>query len=140
MERKLITFITILIVFIGLPYIIYMMYINHQDDLYRTLTEYSSYTTLDKNYDVKVMKYQGVTGGEELYNFKFYIVDNSTDTKYFIKNLNVSAYGTDIQYSEDTTLGRYDVKIKIHSATKDEMLTVDLKELRIKGQKVRALF
>ncbi|MCR5122528.1 MAG: hypothetical protein K6B74_08935 [Ruminococcus sp.] len=140
MERKLITFITILIVFIGLPYIIYMMYINHQDDLFRTLTEYSSYTTLDKNYDIKVMKYQGVTGGEELYNFKFYIVDNSTDTKYFIKNLNVSAYGTDIQYKEDTELGRYDVKIMIHSASKDEMLTVDLKELRIKGQKVRALF
>jgi hypothetical protein len=127
-------------VFIGLPYIIYTVYINHQDDLYRTLGEFSSYTTKDEKFDIKVMKYQGVTGGEELYNFKFYIVDKSTDTKYFVKNMNVSAYGTDIQYKEDTELGRHDVKVMIHSATKDDMLTIDLNELRIKGQKIRAFF
>ncbi len=140
MEKKIITVITILVVFIGLPYIIYNVYINHQDDLYRTLTEYTGYTTIDEKYDIKVMKYQGVTGGEELYNFKFYIVDRSDDKKYFIKNLNVSSYGTEIKFSEDKTIGRNDVKIMIHTATKDDMLTVDLNEMRIKGQKIRALF
>ena len=140
MEKKIITVITILIVFVGLPYIIYTLYINHQDDLYKTLKEYSGYTTIDEKYDIKVMEYRGVTGGEETYNFKFYIVDKAADKKYFIKNMDVSTHGTKITYTEDKDFGKYDVKVMIKTASKTDMLTVDMKELRIKGQKVRALF
>ena len=138
MEKKIVTIITILIVLVGLPYVIYNIYINHQDDLYRTLTEYSSYTTLDKKYDIKIMKYRGVTGGEEVHDFKVYIVQKSNDKAYFVKNVSISAYGTNIEFSEDTSITKNDLKIMFSSSTKKELVTLDMNELRVKGQKFRA--
>lgn len=138
MEKKIITFITVIIVLIGLPYLIYNIYINHEDDIYRTLSEYASYTTIDKDYDIKVMNYRSVTGGEEVHHFKLYIVDNKTSKAYFIKNENVSAYGTKIDFIEDKTFTKYDVKIMLGSSSKQDMVIADLKEMRVKGQKFRA--
>ena len=140
MEKKIITFITLLIVLVGLPYIIYTLYINHQDDLMTSMKEFASYTTVDEKYDVKVMEYRGVTGGEEMYNFKFYIVDKEANKNYFIKSQNVSTYGTNIKFVEDKDFGKYDVKIMIKTASKSDVIIVDMNELRVKGQKVRGVF
>ena len=141
MEKKIITFFTILIVLVALPYCIYTVYINHQDDLYKTLTEFDSYTTINKDYDIKVMKYQGVSG-EEVYNFKVYVVRKSDGEVKFIRNVKVSAYGTEFKCTEDKKHTSYDVDVIISSSSNSDKdaFTVDLENMIVKGQRVRAVF
>ena len=139
MEKKIITFLTIVIVLVALPYCIYTVYINHQDDLFKTLTEYDSYTTLDKGYDIKFMKYQGVSG-EEVYNFKVYVVRKSDNEVKFIRNVKISSYSTEIKCTEDKKHTSYDVDVLISSASNKDAFTVDLENMIVKGQRVRAVF
>ena len=139
MEKKIITFFTIIIVLVALPYCIYTVYINHQDDLFKTLSEYDSYTTIDKEYEIKVMKYQGVSG-EEVYNFKVYVVRKSDNVIKFIRNVKVSAYGTEVKCTEDKKHTSYDVDVLISSTSNKDAFTVDLENMIVKGQRVRAVF
>ena len=140
MEKKIFTLITLLVIFVGLPYIIYKGYINHEDSLYPTLKEYASYTTIDKKYDIKLMTYVGLAN-DDILRLKIYVIDKKNkDTAYFLKNARLSSMGTNIDFSEHKTIVAYDINIIMSSKSKTEMVTVDLKELKIKGQKFRAAF
>ncbi len=138
MEKKIVTFITIVLVLVIVPYVIYTVYIRHQDDMYKTLKEFTSYTTLDKEYDIKVMKYQGVSG-EEVYNFKFYITKKSTGETKFIKNLKISSYGTDIKFTEDKKSTSYTVDVVAKSSSGSETFSIDMDKMMVKGQHIRAV-
>ena len=74
---KVVTYlITFIIVFGLLPYVAYTAYFNHQDGLYNSLVEVDSYTTLDKDYTIKTMKYNSVRGEEicTLPNFSSFFI------------------------------------------------------------------
>ena len=139
MSKRITYLITFIIIFVFLPIGIYIFYFNYQDGLYNTLEEYASYTTLDKTYDVKVKKYKGVGDGEETYTFKTYVVNNDTDEIVYIGTNRISAYGTEVTFSEDTPYpNEYTVTVMMSASNgKTEMLQFDPVSGLRKGKKLR---
>lgn len=140
LEKKIVTFFTVLIVLVGVPYCIYLVYINHQDDLYKSMVEYDCYTTVDGEYDVSVRRYASVSGGDEVYHFKVYLVNKATNDVKFIKNVAVSSYSTEVKCTERKVLPSYDITVTISSSKDKDTFVIDVNEMRIKGQKIRAVF
>lgn len=136
MSKAITYIITFIIVFGLLPYVAYTVYFNHQDDIYKTLKEYDSYTTLDKNYSIDVMQYQSVHG-EEVYTFKVYLVDHTdSDKAYFLKNITISSTNTEITY-DDTEPKDGVIKTMISGGSETKMVQVDTKTKTPPGKKLR---
>lgn len=141
MSKSITYIITFLVIFIVLPIGAYTFYCDYQDGLYPTLVEYDSYTTKDKDFDVKVMKFNGLSG-EEVYNFKLFLVNKKTNEAIFIKTVKISSYGTAIEYEEDKSLiDRYNVKVTFTATGgKIEVVEVDTVNGRVFGKKLRGGF
>lgn len=139
MEKIVITIITILIA-LGVVYVGYNVYINHQDDIFTTLAEYDSYTTNDKQNQIKIMKYNSVAGGEEKYSFKIYLTNKDGEEPVFIANCSTSAYGTTIDFTEDIKAQDNIVTVTISSNSGVDIIKVDTVEKIEQGQKVRGVF
>lgn len=139
MSKRITYLITFIILFIFLPIGIYIFYFNYQDGLYTSLEEFASYTTKDKTYDVKVMKYKGVGDGEETYTLKTYLVNNDTNEVVYINTKRISAYGTDVTFTEDTPFpSEYTITVMMSSTKgKTEMTQIDAINGLIKGKKLR---
>ena len=136
MSKAITYIITFLIVFGLLPYVGYNVYFNHQDDIYKTMKEYDSYTTLDKNYSIDVMQYQSVHG-EEVYTFKVYLVDHTDhDKPYFLKTVTISSDNTEITY-DDTVTKDGVIKTMITGGDETKMVQVDCKTKTPPGKKLR---
>ncbi len=139
MSKRITYLVTFIILCILLPIGIYMFYFNYQDGLYSTLEEFASYTTSDKTYDIKVMKYIGVGDGEESYTLKTYVVNNDTNEVVFINTNRISAYGTEVTFSEDNTLpnDKYVTVMISSSSGKTIMTQIDTLNGLIRGKKLR---
>ncbi|MBQ1537710.1 MAG: hypothetical protein IIZ73_05260 [Ruminococcus sp.] len=135
---KVVTYlITFIILFGLLPYIAYTAYYKHQDGLYISLTEVDSYTTLDKNYSIKTMKYNSVRG-EEICTFKVYLVDENGGTEYFLKNVVINSEDAEITYSDtEPKDGIIKVIYSNHAGTESKMVQVDCKTKTPPGKKLR---
>ena len=125
---KVVTYlITFIIVFGLLPYVAYTAYFNHQDGLYNSLVEVDSYTTLDKDYTIKTMKY------------KVYLVDEKDNAKkYFLKNVVINSEDAEIKY-DDTEPKDGVIKIiySNHQGTETKMVQVNCKTKTPPGKKLR---
>lgn len=136
---KVVTYlITFIIVFGLLPYVAYTAYFNHQDGLYNSLVEVDSYTTLDKDYTIKTMKYNSVRG-EEICTFKVYLVDEKDNAKkYFLKNVVINSEDAEIKY-DDTEPKDGVIKIiySNHQGTETKMVQVNCKTKTPPGKKLR---
>lgn len=136
MSKTITYIITFLILFGLLPCVIYTLYYDHEDDIYKGLKEYDSYTTLDKNYSIQVMQYQSVHG-EEVYTFKVYLVDKTDNDKaYFLKNVKISSDNTEISY-DDTEPKDGVIKTFISGGGETKMVEVDCNTKTPPGKKLR---
>ncbi len=135
MSKAITYIITFLIIFGLLPYIFYNAYFNHQDGIYKTLSEYDSYTTLDKNYTIKTMQYNSVRG-EEVSTFKVYLIDERDGGKaYFLKNVTILSDVT-ITY-DDTEPKDGVIKIIYTGDNETKMVQVDCNTKTPPGKKLR---
>ncbi len=127
LSKKVIYFVTFLIVFILLPYLGYKIYIGYQDGLYKSYKEYSSYTTFDGDHTVMVMDTKQF-GSDEYVTLKIYLKNNKTDKYTYICTQKCRDVDPEknIEYSEDKKSGKNTVTVTVNALSTAEKTEIDL--------------
>jgi hypothetical protein len=114
LSKKVTYIITFLIIFLLLPFVGYKLYYKYESDLYLSLQEYSSYTTLDGKYSVMAMDTKQF-GSEDSISLKIYLIDNESGEVSYICRKKQSTYGSEITYLEDKSDDAYNIIVTLSS-------------------------
>jgi hypothetical protein len=127
LSKKVTYIITFLIVFVALPYGIYVFYYNYQVKLYEGYSDYSAYTTKDGTYTVKVMDTKSF-GSEDYVKVKLYLVNNVTDEVSYISGKKLAVSNLDISYAENVSDDTYDILVTFDEKGSTSTVKIDCLE------------